>query len=106
MQHSLQNPTPQGFSTVSTNQQEAKQTAKPEKHFRAFCTYYDGPVDILNNAASIISFLEDVTPSMIENGGNLGLSQDGMNGLSIIYMTLRETIQAAIEATGKQEVTA
>lgn len=94
MQQPLQSPTPQDLPPISTEQPKTK-----DDQFRAFCTWYDHPVDILNNAASIISFLEDVTPSMIDNGANLGLSKKGMNGLSIIYLTLGETIQAAIEAT-------
>lgn len=106
--HTVSNPPP-----ISTKQPPAR----PELNFRAFCNCSDHPIDILNNTSSIISFLEDVCPSMIENGGNLGLSESGMNGLYIIYATLKETIQAAIEAsneideardkaTGKKEVVA
>lgn len=111
--HTVPNPPP----PRAESGQEAKQAARPEERFRAFCSLYKHPVDILENAAGVIQFLEDVCPGMIDIGGNLGLSEKGMTGLWLIYQTLGETIRAAIDAcnerdkamgaaTGKQEVTA
>lgn len=91
--HTVPNPPPPRAEA----EQERKQPGTYQEHSRAFCTWYDQPSDILNNAESIIQFLEDVCPSMIEDCGNLGLSKKGMNGLAIIYQTLGETIRAALE---------
>ena len=92
--HTVPSPPP----PISTEHPETKQPGPYQEHSRAFCTWYERPVDILNNAESIIQFLEDVCPAMIDAGGNLGLSKKGMNGLAIIYQTLGETIRAALEA--------
>lgn len=96
MQNPFQNPTTQGFSPIITEQQETKQ-AKVQAQSRAFCTWFDNPADILSNAESIVQFLEEVCPAMIDDGCNLGLSKNGMNGLAIIYQALGETIRAALE---------
>lgn len=92
--HTVPNPPP----PIITERQETKQPGPYQEHSRAFCTWYEHPVDILNNAENIIQFLEDVCPAMIDDCGNLGLSKKGMNGLAIIYQTLGETIRAAVEA--------
>jgi hypothetical protein len=52
----------------------------------------------MNNVESIIQFLEDISPAMIDSCGNLGLTEKGVNGLAIIYQTLGETVRAAAEA--------
>jgi len=93
--HTVPNPPP---PIIKTEQPKAK----PEPS-RAFCSCWEHPVDILNNAASIVQFLDEVSPAMVESFGNLGLSEKGINGLAIIYHTLEETIQAAIEAINNME---
>lgn len=93
--HTVPNPPP----PISTEQQEAKQSYNT----RAFCNCNEHPADIMNNAASVIHFLEDICLSMIEIGGDTVLSNKGMNGLCIIYQTLGETIRAAIEASNEIE---
>ena len=54
------------------------------------------PVDLLCNAASVTRFLADVTPAFAHGGGNIGLSDDAVNGLGLILLVVESTITEAM----------
>lgn len=56
----------------------------------------DSPADLLVNASSVLAFLRQVAPALAEGNGNLGLSQDSAEGLSLILFAVEETIGAAL----------
>lgn len=56
----------------------------------------DAPGDLLVNACSVVTFLRELAPYLAEGHGNLSISEDGANGLSLILFTVEETINAAL----------
>lgn len=62
-----------------------------------FHTGSDHPGDLLINAKAVCRFLADVSPLFTEEGGKLGLSTDGADGLGLILTGIENTIQAAVQ---------
>jgi hypothetical protein len=56
----------------------------------------DSPADLLNNAAAVCRFLQDVAPALCDDGRQVGLSETGAMGLICILDGIEQTIQAAV----------
>ena len=54
------------------------------------------PADILATVASVTHFLSECSHAFADEGPNLGLSEDGANGLCYILSAIENTIQDAI----------
>jgi hypothetical protein len=55
----------------------------------------EAPHDLLNNAASVVRFLADVSPAMARDNG-LGLNDESANGLCLILLVVEATINEAV----------
>ena len=68
----------------------------PEKAFAILAFGSDNPADLLVNAASVTRFLADVSPAFIDQGGNIGLGEQSVNGLGLILLAVESTINEAL----------
>ena len=61
-----------------------------------FLSYDGAPSDMLTDISNVAHFLVDVAPYLVpENGMDIGLSEKGGQGLSIILRALSNSIDAA-----------
>lgn len=56
----------------------------------------EAPVDLLNNAASVVRFLADVSPAFAGDGAQVGLNDESANGLYLILLAVEATINEAV----------
>jgi len=62
---------------------------------QVFGRHDDHAADLLNNAASVVSFLSDVAGGMRESLATSGLSDSGVHGFTQILTNLENTIKLA-----------
>lgn len=70
----------------------------------SFAPHWGHPADILTTAFCVAEFLANVSPAMAESNGFLGLTEHGSTGLGMILDALKNTINAALVASGSESM--